>query len=101
MPFQIATTYAPSLNYHIVLTLKLKCFRKIQEFSLTVHVTFFFLILKLQQYPFEPQFGAYDSVIIIAWVITRAEKFGCIEYWKFRETIIQSINKSLHIRCTH
>ena len=71
VPFQIATTRVPSLKYHFVLTLMLKCFRKFQEFSLT-YVTFFFSVLKLQQYPLEQQFGICDSVTIIAWIITRA-----------------------------
>ena len=61
VPFQIATTYAPSLKYRFVLTLMSKCFHKFQEFSLT-HVTFFFCVLELQQYPFEPQFDICDSV---------------------------------------
>ena len=78
-PVQIATTYAPSLKYGFVLTLTSKCIHKCQEFSLT-HVIFFFNVLKFQQYPFEPQFGICDSVTIIAWIITRAKKFGCIEY---------------------
>ena len=99
VPFQIATTYAPSLKYRFVLTLMSKCFRKFQEFSLT-HVTLFFSVLKLQQYPSEPQFGICDSVTIIAWIITRAKKFGRIEYWKVWESIVQSMNNSLHIRCT-
>ena len=34
MPFQIATTYVPSLKYQFVLTLMSKCFRKFQELSL-------------------------------------------------------------------
>ena len=29
-----------------------------------------------------------------------SSKFDCIEYWKVWETIIQSMNNSLHIRCT-
>ena len=52
-----------------------------KEISLT-HVIFFFRILKLQQYPFEPQFGICESVTIIAWILLRAENIGCIEYWK-------------------
>jgi hypothetical protein len=99
VPFQIATTYAPSLKYRFVLTLMSQCFRKFQEFSPT-HVLLFFNVLKLQQYPFEPQFGICDSVTIIAWMITRAKRFGRIEYWKVWETIVQSMNNSLHIRCT-
>ena len=98
VPFQVVATYASSLKYYFVLTLMSECFRKFLEFSLT-RVTFFFGILKLQQYPLEPQFGICDLVIIIAWIIMRAEKFGCIEYWKVWETIIQSMN-FFHIRCT-
>ena len=75
MSFQIAITYAPSLKYRFVLTLISKCFRKFQEFSLT-----YATLLEPQQCPFEPQFGICESVIIIAWIIMRAEKFGCIEY---------------------
>jgi hypothetical protein len=79
VPFQIATTYAPSLKYRFVLTLMSQWFRKFQEFSLT-HVLLFFSVLKLQQYPFEPQFGICDSVTIIAWIITRAKKFGRLNH---------------------
>ena len=64
VPFQFATTYVPSLKDCFVFTLVLKCFRKFQELFLTC-VTFFFIVLKLQQYPFEPQFGVCDLVIII------------------------------------
>ena len=81
VPFQIATTYAPNFKYSFVLTLMMKCFHKFQEFFLT-HITFFFSVLKLQQYPFKPQFGICDSVTIIAWIITRVEKFGCITLYK-------------------
>ena len=79
VPFQIATTFAASLKYRFVLTLVSKCFHKFQGLSLT-HVTFFFNVLKLQQYPFEPRFSFCDLVIVITWIITRAQKFGCVEY---------------------
>ena len=65
VPFQIATTYAPNLKYCFVLTLMSKGLCKLKEFSLT-HVNFFFNVLKLQQYPFKPQFGICDLVTIIA-----------------------------------
>ena len=48
VPFQIATTYVPSLKYRFVLTIMSKCFCKLHEFSLA-HVTFYFSVLKLQQ----------------------------------------------------
>ena len=82
-----------------VLTLMSKCFHKFQEFSLT-HVIFFCRVLKLQQYPFEPKFGICDLVTIIAWIIMRVKKFGCIKYWEHWKAIIQSMNNFLHIRCT-
>jgi hypothetical protein len=98
VPFQIATTYVPSFKYWIVPTLMSKCFHKFEEFSFT-HITFF-SGLKLQQYLFEPQFGIYDSVTIIARKIMRAGKFGSIEYWKVWETIIQS-NEQLFAHKMH
>ena len=55
VPFQIVTTYASILKYCFVLTFMLECFRKLWEFSIT-HVTFFFSVLKLQQYPLESKF---------------------------------------------
>ena len=81
---QIATTYAQSLKYHFVLTLMLRCFCKFQGFSLT-NVNYFFSVLKIQQYPFKPQFGICDLVIIIAWIITRAKKFDALNSGRSRK----------------
>ena len=39
--------------------------------------------MKLQQYPFEPQFGIGDSATIIAWIITKVEKFDYIDTGRF------------------
>ena len=80
VPFQIATTYAPSLKYRFRLTLILKCFRKFQEFFLT-HVTFFFGVLKFHQYPFQAQFGIFVIRSLSLLVLSRELKqFGCIVY---------------------
>ena len=73
---------------------------KFQEFSLT-HVTFFFSVLKLQQYPFEPQFGICDLVTIIAWIITRVEKFGCIALYKHLNAHTTSLEMYGKWACIH
>ena len=97
VPFQIATTYAPSLKY---------CFfsHSCQSVSVNFKCSFYTCHFLLQCIETSTIFraiffGIYDSVTIIAWIITRAKKFGCIEYWKAWETIIQNMNNSLHIRC--
>jgi hypothetical protein len=36
--------------------------------------------MKLQQYPFEPQYVIGDLATLIAWIIMRVKKIGCIEY---------------------
>ena len=42
--------------------------------SSSLHMSLFsFSVLKLQQYP---QFNICDSVTVIAWILTKAEKFG-------------------------
>jgi hypothetical protein len=65
--------------------LKSKCFCKFQELTLT-HVILFFSVLKPQHYPSKPQFNICDLVTIIAWIITRVEKFGCIALYKHLKT---------------
>ena len=71
--FQIMSTYAPNLKYHFVLTLLSKCFH---EVPYTCHLLL--RCIETSTISFEPQFNIYDPVTIIAWIITRVEKFGCI-----------------------
>ena len=96
VPSQFATTYAPHLKYHFVLTLMSKCFYNFLKLSLT-HVTFFFNVLKLQQYPFEPQFDTCDLITIIAWINTRVEcqLEHCIESIKTSYCVLDSIERDL------
>jgi hypothetical protein len=90
VPFQIATTYAPNIKYHFVLSLMSKCFQNLRNFPL--HMSFFFFsVLKLQQHSFKPQFDICDLVTIITWIITKAQNFGYSALYKHLTTCINQL----------